>query len=122
MVSTLDASALGLGFESLFQTYFVCLKETSSRTVIEYGKSRGSDVYGDVYLTMIDEENPLLVRFYSFGNSEEPLKIVDAHIIPRRFMNAICKGDTSLDVRSNMCSQRCHELCDPVKGVSRGYQ
>ncbi|KAL9951279.1 hypothetical protein ACROYT_G043917 [Oculina patagonica] len=119
IVSTVDPGAVGLGSDILYQTYFVCVKETSYRTVIEYGKSRGSAEDGDVYLTMIDEENPHLVRFYSFGNGEDPLEIVDAHIVPRSLMKANCKGDTSLDVVSNMCLQSCHELCDPDRGCRR---
>ena len=121
MVSTVDAGAVGLGSETLYQTYFVCVKETSYRTVIEYGKSSGSAGDGDVYLTMIDEEDPHLVRFYSYGNGEDPLKIVDAHIVPRSVMKASCKGDTSLDAVSNMCLQSCHELCDPDRGLSQMF-
>ena len=117
VVSTVNVGAVGLGSNILYQTYFVCLKETSHRTVIEYGKSRGSAEDGEVFLTMIDEEHPLFVRFYSFGNGEDPLDIVDAHIILRNLMKATCKGDTSLDVVSNMCLQSCHELCDPDRGL-----
>ena len=117
VVSTVDVGAVGLGSTILYQTYFVCLKETAHRTVIEYGKTRGSAEGGDVFLTMIDEERPLFVRFYSFGNGEDPLDIVDAHIILRSLLQATCKGDTSLDVVSNMCLQSCHELCDPDRGL-----
>lgn len=119
VVSTVDAGAVGLGSDILYQTYFVCVKETSHRTVIEYGKSSGSGEDGDVYLTMIDEGSPHLVRFYSYGNGEDPLEIVDAHIVPRSETKANCKGDTSLDAVSNMCLQSCHELCDPDRGLSQ---
>ena len=116
MVSTVDVTAVGLGNAVLYQSYFVCLKETSKSTVIEYGKSRGSTEFGDVYLTMIDSNDPLYVRFYSFGNGEKPLEIIDAHIISRRLTKAECKGDTVLDKLTNMCVQNCHELCDPTLG------
>ena len=97
MVSTVDVNAVGLGADILYQSYFVCLKETSQSTVIEYGKSQGTTANGDVYLTIIDRVNPLFVRFYSFGNGEKPMVVVDAHIIPRHLTKADCKGDTVLD-------------------------
>lgn len=119
MVSTVDVSAVGLGADILYQSYFVCLKETSASTVIEYGKSQGTTEFGDVYLTMIDSKNPLFVRFYSFGNGEEPLEIVDAHIVSRHLTKANCRGDTVLDKESNMCVQNCHEMCDPSQGEQK---
>ena len=121
MVSTVDISAVGLGADILYQSYFVCLKETSQSTVIEYGKSQGTTENGDVYLTMIDRDRPLFVRFYSFGNGEQPLEIVDAHIISRHLTKANCRGDTVLDEVSNMCIQNCHEMCDPLQGNDRSF-
>ncbi|KAJ7378596.1 hypothetical protein OS493_021896 [Desmophyllum pertusum] len=119
VVSTVDVSAVGLGADILYQSYFVCVKETSEHTVIEYGKSQGTTETGNVYLTMIDRENPQSVRFFSYGNGEETLEIVDSHIVPRSQTKANCKGDTSFDVASNMCVQSCHELCDPDRGCRR---
>ena len=116
MVSTIDVNAVGLGADILYQSYFVCLKETSESTVIEYGKTQGTTENGDVYLTMIDRDDPLFVRFYSFGNGEEPLEVVDAHIISRHLTKANCKGGTGLDNQTNMCVQHCHILCDPTQG------
>ena len=115
-VSTVDVNAVGLGADILYQTYFVCLKETLHSTVIEYGKTQGSTENGDVYLTMIDRHHPLLVRFYSFGNGEETLEVVDAHVISRHLTKANCRGDTALDNQTNMCVQHCNELCDPTQG------
>lgn len=85
--------------------------------MIEYGKSLGTTERGDVYLTMIDLEDPLFVRFWSFGNGDEPLEIVDAHIVSRHLTKANCRGDTVLDKESNMCVQNCHALCDPNQGL-----
>lgn len=119
-VSTVNDKARGLGSEVLFETYYVCLKETSSGTVIEYGKGRESaDVDFDVYLGIIDTDNPPLVRFYSFGNGKDPLEIVDAHIVPRSQITASCKGDTVFNQQSEMCLQTCHYLCDPAQGLSK---
>ena len=117
MVSTVDVNAVGLGTAILYQSYFVCLKETPKSTVIEYGKSLSTTGSGDVYLTMIDRDDPLFVRFFSFGNGEKPLQVVDAHIVSRRLTNADCKGDTMRDNQTNMCVQHCHELCDPTQGI-----
>ncbi|XP_078353422.1 uncharacterized protein LOC144638115 isoform X2 [Oculina patagonica] len=116
IVSTVDVNAVGLGADVLYQHYFACVKETSVSTVIEYGKSLGTSERGDVYLTMMDTQDPLQVRFWSFGNGDEPLEIVDAHIVSRHLTEANCRGDTSLDPESNMCVQNCHELCDPTRG------
>lgn len=116
MVSSVDVNAVGLGAEILYQSYFVCVKETSKSTVIEYGKSQGTTEFGDVYLTMIDRDDPLFVRFYSFGNGEDPLEVVDAHILSRHLTKAHCKGDTVHDKETNMCVQDCHVLCDPNQG------
>ena len=116
MVSTVDTNAVGLGADILYQSYFVCVKEGSKSTVIEYGKSHGTTESGDVYLTMIDRVDPLYVRFYSFGNGEEPMEVVDAHIISRHLTKANCRGDTVLDNQTNMCVQNCHIQCDPTQG------
>ena len=116
MVSTVHINAVGLGADILYQTYFVCLEETSHSTVIEYGKSQGTTENGDVYLTMIDGDDHLFVRFYSFGNGEQPLDVVDAHVISRHLTKSSCRGDTVLDKQTKMCVQHCHELCDPTQG------
>ena len=92
MVSTVEVNAVGLGANILYQFYFVCVKEVSKSTVIEYGKSQGTTESGDVYLTMIDNNDPLFVRFYTFGNGESPLDVVDAHIISRHLTKANCRG------------------------------
>ena len=121
MVSSVDVNAVGLGADILYQSYFVCLKEASQSTVIEYGKSKGTTEFGDVYLTMIDRDNNLDVQFYSFGNGEEPLEVVDAHILSRLLTKAYCKGDTKLDNETNICVQDCHVLCDPLQGKKMNF-
>lgn len=116
MVSTVDGSAVGLGADILYQSYFVCFKETPESTVIEYGKSQGTTEVGDVYLTMIDTDKPIQCRFYSFGNGEKAMEVVDAHIISRHLTKANCRGDTILDKDTNMCVQNCHIQCEPTQG------
>ena len=118
-VSSVDVDAVGLGDEILYQPYFVCVKQEPDATVIEYGKSQGTTEQGEIYLSMIDKENPrLYVRFYAFGNGEDTLEITDAHVLKRSLTKAECKGDTTKDVGTNICIQKCHEMCDPMKGMT----
>ena len=114
----MDVDAVGLGDEILYQPYFVCIKQDEKATVIEYGKSQGTTENGEIYLSMIDKERPLRVRFYAFGNGEDPLEVTDAHILKRSLTKAECKGDTHKDQDSDMCVQKCHEMCDPLKGMA----
>ena len=80
------------------------MTETSERTAIEYGKSSRSTGHGEVFLTMVDVVDPLYVRWYSFGNGEDPLQVVDAHILSRQFTKATCRGENGLDETTNMCT------------------
>ena len=119
MVSTLNINAVGLGNGILYQSYFVCVKESSEGTLIEYGKSQGFTENRDVFLTMHDSRNPFYSRFYSFGNGEDPVQVVDVHVLSRRLSNVNCRGDTKLDEGKNLCVQDCHELCDPAQGTQK---
>ncbi|RMX57793.1 hypothetical protein pdam_00006741 [Pocillopora damicornis] len=85
-------------------------------TLIEYGKSLGTSDGGDIYLTHLDANDPLPVRFYAFGNMDKVVKIWDAHIIPRDLTDADCKGSTYKDPPTNLCFLKCHEYCDPFAG------
>ena len=115
----MDVDAIGLGDEILYQPYFVCVKQEPDATVIEYGKSQGTTEQGEIYLSMIDKEKSRLhVRFYAFGNGEDGLEITDAHVLKRSLTKAECKGDTTKHVGTNMCLQKCHEMCDPLKGMT----
>lgn len=116
MVSTLNINAVGLGNGILYQSFFVCVNESSEGTLIEYGKSQGFSENRHVFLSMIDKENPLSSHFYSFGNGEELVQVVDVHVLPRRLFNVDCRGDTVLDEDTNLCVQECHKFCDPAKG------
>lgn len=119
MVSTLNINAVGLGNGILYQSYFVCVKESSEGTLIEYGKSQGFSENRDVFLSMYDKHNPLYSRFYSFGNGEDPVQVVDVHVLSRRLSNVNCRGDTMLDEETNLCVQDCNDLCDPAQGMQK---
>lgn len=108
-----------MGDQILYQPYFVCVTQEPDATIIEYGKSQGTTEKGEIYLSMIDKEKTRLhVRFYAFGNGEDALEITDAHVLKRSLIKAECKGDTTKDVGTHMCIQKCHEMCDPLKGMT----
>lgn len=119
-VSSVDVDAVGLGDDILYQPYFVCIRQGDEATIIEYGKSQGTTEKGEIYLSMIDKESPLHVRFYAFGNGEDELEVTDAQILKLSLTSADCRGDTTKDEGTNMCVQKCHEMCDPLKGMP-GY-
>ena len=83
---------------------------------MEYGKTLGTTESGDIYLNMLDTSDSLNVRFYAFGNGDKDLDVIDAHIVPRDLTEAECKGDTYMDLESRLCTQNCHEDCDPLYG------
>lgn len=107
---------MSIGDALLYQSYFVCLYEKPNSTLIEYGKSLGISDDGDIYLTHLDANDPLQVRFYAFGNMDKVVKIWDAHITPRDLTDADCKGSTYKDLPTNLCFLKCHEYCDPFAG------
>lgn len=116
VTETSDSGAVSIGDTLLYQSYFVCLYEKPNSTLIEYGKTLGTSDSGDVYLTHLDTDQPLNVRFYAFGNTNSSVKIWDAHIIPRDLTDAECKGATYKDLPTNLCVQKCHSFCDPFAG------
>ncbi|XP_078358108.1 uncharacterized protein LOC144642883 isoform X1 [Oculina patagonica] len=116
VTNTSDSGAISIGDTLLYQSYFVCLYEKPNSTLIEYGKSLGTSESGDVYLTYLDTDHPLNVRFYAFGNMDASVKIWDAHILSRDLTNVDCKGITHKDLPTNLCVQKCHSLCDPFAG------
>ena len=116
---TTDISALAIGDATLHQSYFVCITESESSTLIEYGKSMGASQDGEVHHAYLDTDNPLSVRFYAFGNDEHPLRVMGIHVVPRNSTKTVCKGITSKDEITKVCMReidKCHILCDPFAG------
>ena len=68
---------------------------------------------------MLDLDKPLNARFYAFGNGDKEADIIDSHIVARDQTKAECKGDTFMDLTSKLCTQHCHEDCDPLYGKQR---
>lgn len=100
----------------LYESYFVCITIFGQATLIEYGKSLGTRDGGNVYLKMIDRGRNFNIEFYAFGNQDEPVNIMDAHIVSHKRTEVTCKGSTVKDAIENVCAQNCHKHCNPVAG------
>ena len=100
----------------LYESYFVCITISGQATLIEYGKSVGTKDGGIVYLNMIDRSRNFDIRFYAFGNKDEPANIMDAHIVSHKRTEVTCKGRTVKDAIENLCADNCHRHCNPVAG------
>ncbi|KAL9983630.1 hypothetical protein ACROYT_G005829 [Oculina patagonica] len=114
--STTAVDAVALGENVLYESYFVCITISGTATLIEYGKSLGTKDGGIVYLNMIDRSRDFDIRFYAFGNKDEPANIMDAHIVSHKRTEVTCKGETVKDAIENLCAKDCHKHCNPVAG------
>ena len=114
--STTTVDAVALGESVLYESYFVCITISGKATLIEYGKSLGTRDGGIVYLNMIDRSRTFDIRFYAFGNKDEPVNIMDAHIVSHKRTEVTCKGNTKKDTIENLCARDCHKHCNPVAG------
>ncbi|XP_078357304.1 uncharacterized protein LOC144642194 [Oculina patagonica] len=114
--TTTAVDAVALGESVLYESYFVCITISGKATLIEYGKSLGTKDGGIVYLNMIDRSRNFDIRFYAFGNKDEPANIMDAHTVSHKRTEVTCKGGTVKDAIENLCAQDCHKHCNPVAG------
>ena len=89
---------MAIGEGVIFESYFVCITISGKNTLIEYGKNQGTRDAGNVYLNMIDNNRNFDVRFYAFGNKDEPVNIMDAHMVSHNRTDIQCKGDTKLKI------------------------
>ncbi|XP_028399954.1 uncharacterized protein LOC114523277 [Dendronephthya gigantea] len=65
------------------------------------------------YFSNLDER----FRFYTFGNGEDDVAIVDIKVTPRSGFVQECKGGTELDAEGLLCVKKpCHEACDAIEG------
>ena len=110
---------MALGESVLYESYFVCITISGQATLIEYGKSIGTKDAGNVHLNLIDRSRDFDIRFYAFGNQDEPANIMDAHVISHKRTGVTCKGNTVKDNIENLCANNCHNHCDLVAGL--GY-
>jgi hypothetical protein len=108
---------VSIGSSNLYQSYYACLTEAPESTVIEYGKTQANTNFGDNYLTIIDRTNPIHARFYTFGNGEHDVAIMDIQVMPRSDLIQECKGGTVLDYAGLFCVRKpCHQACDEIGG------
>ena len=115
---TINQNAVSIGSSSLYQSYYACLTESPENTVIEYGKTQGNVNFGDNYLTTIDRTNPINARFYTFGNGEDDVTIMDIQVTTRSSLVQVCKGGSMLDAIGHFCVKKpCHEACDAITGT-----
>ena len=114
---------MSIGSSSLYQSYYVCLTDTPNNTIIEYGKTQGNVNFGDNYLTITDRENPVHARFFTFGNGEDDVAIMDIQVTPRSGLVQECKGGTMQDAAGHFCVRKpCHEACDELGGEAALYR
>ena len=115
---TKNEDAVAIGSSNLYQSYYACLRETPATTVIEYGKTQANKSIGENYLTTVDGVHPIHARFYTFGNGEHDVEIMDIQVLPRSSLVQECKGGTVLDKSKGMCVRRvCQEpACDQPSG------
>lgn len=108
---------MSIGTRNLYQSYYACLTEVPESTVIEYGKTQANSNFGDNYLTIIDRTNPIHARFYTFGNGEHDVAIMDIQVMPRSGLIQECKGGSVLDAAGHFCVRKpCHQACDEIGG------
>ncbi|XP_035660613.1 uncharacterized protein LOC118405293 [Branchiostoma floridae] len=106
-----EIAARGLGASNLFQPYFICLDEESSRTYIKYGIGSDTSEKGKVYLFYDDENPPLGIRYYSFGSGEANVEIMDARVIEGSKAGDLeCTGYRVM--KNGKCVVDCHPECD----------
>ena len=116
----MNQNAVSIASNSLYQSYFVCLTETTNSMIIEYGKTQGNTEFGDNYLTVTDRTNPIHARFYTFGNGEDEVAIMDIQVTARSSLVQECKGGTVQDAAGHFCvGKPCHEACDELGGKTR---
>ncbi len=109
-----NKDAWGLGSETLYQSYFVCVVVNQGSTSISYGKAEeNEDVNHHVWLAYEDHKDSISVQYYTFGSGEHQVDIMDITALDQSFVDFTCKGelaDNSQDASD--CRKKCHAECD----------
>ncbi|XP_064604274.1 scavenger receptor cysteine-rich domain superfamily protein-like isoform X1 [Liolophura sinensis] len=106
-----DAEARSLGDPRLYESYFVCFHEFAGgdRLSIKYGKTADNGAESYVY-AVYEDDDPLHVRFYAFGNGETEATIMNVELFPALSPGTqICLGGTVLE--QGRCVEKCHPQC-----------
>ncbi|CAH1268604.1 CLEC4M [Branchiostoma lanceolatum] len=110
-VTQLDKGAKGLGSDTLYQSYFVCVEEdlTESTTTIQFGKTPDNEDRGHVWLDY-QFHDVLSLHYYAFGSGEHAVKLMGvSQIFKPADLNIICREGTVKE--GDRCVQVCHAEC-----------
>ncbi|XP_066303955.1 uncharacterized protein [Branchiostoma lanceolatum] len=110
-VTQLDKGAQGLGSDTLYQSYFVCVTENliASLTTVQFGKTPDNEDRGHVWL---DYQFPevLSLHYYAFGSGEHAVKLMGvSQIFKPDDLNVVCREGTVQE--GDRCVQVCHVEC-----------
>ncbi|CAH1268597.1 Hypp3919 [Branchiostoma lanceolatum] len=110
-VTQLDKGAKGLGSDTLYQSYFVCVEEdlTESTTTIQFGKTPDNEDRGHVWLDY-QFRDVLSLHYYAFGSGEHAVKLMGvSQIFKPADLNVVCREGTVKE--GDRCVQVCHAEC-----------
>merc|ERR1719334_2453030 len=106
----MDPKIGSLGSESLYESYFICLRKMNNELLVQYGKGKEYEVslvYASYkYKYSLNFDN----LFYAFGTGEEKVSIRDLHIEKDSPSNQRCMR--GLLYRDGQCFLQCHPQCD----------
>ncbi|CAH1264044.1 SCUBE3 [Branchiostoma lanceolatum] len=111
-VTQLDKGAKGLGSDTLYQSYFVCVTEnvTGSLTTVQYGKTPDNEDRGHVWLDY-QFHDVLSLHYYAFGSGEHPVKLMGvSQIFKPTDLDVVCREGTVKE--GDRCVQVCHVECN----------
>ncbi|XP_078607293.1 uncharacterized protein LOC144879573 isoform X3 [Branchiostoma floridae x Branchiostoma japonicum] len=111
-VTQLDKGAKGLGSDTLYQSYFVCVTEdtTESSTTVQFGKTPDNEDRGHVWLDY-QFHDVLSLHYYAFGSGEHAVKMMGvSQIYKPTDLNVVCREGTVKE--GDRCVQVCHAECE----------
>ncbi|XP_078666604.1 uncharacterized protein LOC144908685 [Branchiostoma floridae x Branchiostoma belcheri] len=111
-VTQFERGARGLGSDTLFQSYFVCITENidGGRTIVQYGKTPDYEKRAHVWLDY-QFNDVLSLQYYTFGSGEHPVKIMGISQLdqpPEQLI--VCRKGTKKS--QGRCVQDCHDECE----------
>ncbi|KAI8490960.1 hypothetical protein Bbelb_313790 [Branchiostoma belcheri] len=111
-VTQLDKGAKGLGSNTLYQSYFVCITEdtTNSITIVQFGKTPDNEERAHVWLDH-QFQGVLSLNYYAFGSGDHDVKMMGVSQIDKPTGdNVVCREGTIRD--GDRCVQVCHAECN----------
>ncbi|XP_035682322.1 uncharacterized protein LOC118419823 [Branchiostoma floridae] len=111
-VTQLDKGSKGLGSDTLYQSYFICIEEDldQSTTTVQFGKTPDNEDRGHVWLDY-QFHDVLSLHFYAFGSGEHAVKMMGvSQTFKPTDLNIVCREGTVKE--GDRCVQVCHAECD----------